>query len=294
MKNGIIILAAGKGTRMNSDIPKVCFELCGKTLIDRVIETSLSINPDLIGVVVGYKKELVIESVKKSFPQDNNIYFITQEYQNGTGDAVRCATETFQNFHGTVFVLCGDVPLLKKETLLSMLEKHVESAAKCTVLTMVLNDPDKYGRIVRSVSAISDRHRTDGVSPSTVSAISDRHSTDGVPPSMWRSEIADTFPHTPKVKEIVEYKDASETIRNIKEVNTGIYCFDSETLFRSLNKLDKNNAQGEYYLTDLIKIISETEDGAVESVVLDDVIQATGVNSQEQLKLLEQIINKTR
>ena len=241
-KIAVIILAAGKGTRMNSDLPKVCFELAGKSLIQRVLNTSIEMGADLIAIVVGYKKEMVIESIKKQ----DNIHFAVQEFQKGTGDAVKCTENLFSNFTGNVFVLCGDVPLLRKKTLSEMLAVHTKENAKCTVLTMILDDPEKYGRIVRDDSG--------------------------------------------KVKEIIEYKDASDEIRKINEVNTGIYCFDSVELFNALQKLDNNNAQSEYYLTDVLNIIYN-EGKPIESVILSDKYEATGINTKEQLEELSRYYN---
>ena len=235
---GIIILAAGKGTRMNSDIPKVCFELAGKSLIEHVLETSLSLNPDIVGVVVGYKKEDVIEKVKKLTDLHKNIFFVNQENQNGTGDAVKSAKNIFENFQGCVFVLCGDVPLLTKNTLVTMLNTHNENNAQCTVLTMILENPDKYGRILRDNEG--------------------------------------------RIKEIIEFKDATPEIRNINEVNTGIYCFNCKDLFYALEYLDSNNAQNEFYLTDVVKIMYNNMLNTI-SIVLQDHKQATGINTQEQL-----------
>jgi UDP-N-acetylglucosamine diphosphorylase/glucosamine-1-phosphate N-acetyltransferase len=235
---GVIILAAGKGTRMKSDKPKVCFDLGGKSLIQRVVNTSLKINSDKIGIVVGFKKELVMSSIAS----DSKIHYVTQENQNGTGDAVNSARELFSDFSGTVFILCGDVPLLKAETLSDMLAKHKELHAKCTVLTMILDDPEKYGRIVRDEKGL--------------------------------------------VKEIIEYKDADDKIRKINEVNSGIYCFECEELFEALSMINNDNAQNEYYLTDVLKIMYDKK-LRVESVVLKDISEAAGVNSQVQLSELE-------
>ena len=237
-KIGVIILAAGKGTRMNSEKPKVCFELAGESLIQRVVNTAQQLNSDKIGIVVGYKKEMVIEAVQKH----PNIIFIDQETQNGTGDAVRSAKPFFYDFSGTIFILCGDVPLLKAGTLQSMHQKHIITKAKCTILTMILEDPDKYGRIVRDENG--------------------------------------------NIREITEYKDASEEVRVIKEINTGIYCFDSAELFKALDKIDNNNAQNEYYLTDVVKVLY-SQSKTIESLELQDITEAAGVNSQAQLANLE-------
>ncbi|MCL2065243.1 MAG: sugar phosphate nucleotidyltransferase [Candidatus Cloacimonetes bacterium] len=241
-KIGVIILAAGKGTRMKSEIPKVCFELAGKTLIQRVLNTSLELNPDLVAIVVGYKKEMVMNSLLSKKDSNGIIHFITQENQLGTGDAVKSSRAIFKGYTGTLFVLCGDVPLLKKETLSDMLNTHLNTNAKCTILTMILKDPEKYGRIVRDKNG--------------------------------------------KIKEIIEFKDGNDEIRKINEVNTGIYCFDCHELFKALENIDNNNAQAEYYLTDVIKFMYEAEQN-IEFLVLDDISEATGINSQTQLAELE-------
>jgi UDP-N-acetylglucosamine diphosphorylase/glucosamine-1-phosphate N-acetyltransferase len=235
---GVIILAAGKGTRMKSEKPKVCFQLAGKSLIQRVVDTSLMINADLVGVVVGFKKEMVMEDI---IPHPN-IRFVTQANQKGTGDAVGSARDLFSDFEGIVFVLCGDVPLLSHQTLDTMLSVHTTSRATCTVLTTILTDPDRYGRMVRD--------------------------TDG------------------RIQKIVEYKDASPDIRKINEINTGIYCFDSSSLFDALVQIDDKNEQGEYYLTDVLEIFYN-QGKKIESVVLADISEVAGINSHSQLASLE-------
>ena len=237
-KIGTIILAAGKGTRMKSEKPKVVFDFAGKPMINRVVETAQQINSDLIAVVVGYKKDVVIATVPKS----EKIIFVEQKEQNGTGHAVMVTESVFENFDGDIFILCGDVPLLRFETLEKMLAQHRNFNASCTVLTAVMDDPKSYGRIIRN--------------------------KDG------------------NVLKIVEFKDASEEEKNIKEINTGIYCFDGRDLFDSLKKIDNNNNQAEYYLTDVLEILNEAGK-LVTSVILDDIVEASGVNSKEQLAELE-------
>ncbi|MCD4795728.1 MAG: NTP transferase domain-containing protein [Candidatus Cloacimonetes bacterium] len=233
-----IILAAGKGKRMKSDNPKVVFELAGKPMINRVIETADKINSDIIIVVVGYKKDIVIDTV----PKNRKIKFVEQKEQNGTGHAVMVTKELFQNFDGNVFILCGDVPLLRYQTLEKMLAHHLEVNATCTVLTAVMNDALKYGRIVRNESG--------------------------------------------NIKQIIEYKDATAEQKAIMEINTGIYCFDAQSLFWSLNQINSNNKQNEYYLTDTLEILNNSGN-LVTSVLLEDMTEASGVNSKEQLVNLE-------
>lgn len=237
-----IILAAGKGTRMKSEKAKVTFSLAGKSLVQRVVDTSLTANCNKICVVVGYKKESVIDSIK----QKSQLLFCEQTEQLGTGHAVKMAEDMFKNDQGEVFILCGDVPLLKAETLQNMYKQHIQNKSFCTVLTMILDDPGKYGRMIR------DQNN--------------------------------------QVCKIVEYKDASEEQRAVKEVNSGIYCFDIQSLFDALKKINNNNEQHEYYLTDVLEIFYD-EGKRIDAIVLNDVSEAAGVNSQEQLAELETEFN---
>lgn len=237
-RTGTIILAAGKGTRMKTEKPKVIFPLAGEPMINRVIRTAEQVNSELIAVVVGYKKEMVMSVI----PKNENVVFVEQSEQHGTGHAVMVCRDTFRNFNGTIFILCGDVPLLRHQTLEKMLQQHQKSKAQCTVLTAVMEDPAMYGRIVRNENG--------------------------------------------KVEGIVEFKDADAQIRAIKEINTGIYCFASEALFGALEKIDNNNQQKEYYLTDTLEVLNSMGKRVI-SVVLADLVEATGVNSREQLQALE-------
>ena len=237
-KLATIILAAGQGTRMKSDLPKVIFKLAGKPMINRVVETAQQIESDLIVVVVGHKKEKVIEVV----PKNEKIKFVEQKNQNGTGHAVMVTEEVFRDFDGDVFILCGDVPLLRYETLEKMIKQHHKQKA-ATVLTAIMDETLRYGRIVRNKNG--------------------------------------------NVQKIIEHKDASEEEKKIKEINTAIYCFDAQSMFSALNKIDNNNSQNEYYLTDTLEILNK-ENKVVTSVILEDMVEASGVNSKEQLANLEQ------
>lgn len=237
-KIATIILAAGKGTRMKSEKPKVVFELAGKPMINRVIDTATMINSDKIILVLGYKKEYV----KEVIPGNDKIIFVDQDVQNGTGHAVMMTEQALSEFDGDVFILCGDVPLLRYETLENMLEHHRKHNAACTVLTALMDDALRYGRIVRN--------------------------EDG------------------SVHSIVEFKDATENQKEIKEINTGIFCFDSKSMFFALQNVSNENSQNEYYLTDTLEILNNN-DKLVTSVLLEDMIEASGVNSVEQLANLE-------
>ncbi|HNQ43154.1 MAG TPA: NTP transferase domain-containing protein [Candidatus Cloacimonadota bacterium] len=235
-----IVLAAGKGTRMKSDRAKVTFPLADKPMIQRVVDTAMELNCSKISVIVGWKKDTVIACLE----EDDRLEFIEQKEQLGTGHAVQMAESSFNEFHGDVFILCGDVPLLSANTLRSMYQEHQSCGAACTVLTAVLPDAGKYGRMLRDAQGA--------------------------------------------LCGIVEYKDASEEQRKIQEFNTGIYCFDSRELFTALSLISNQNEQKEYYLTDTVSILYQ-QGKKVAHVILDDLMEVSGVNSQQQLAELEDI-----
>lgn len=235
-----IILAAGKGTRMKSDRAKVMFELAGKSLIRRVVETAVKLDCEKICVVVGHRKDSVIGVLDDI----TKIVFADQKEQLGTGHAIQIAKDQFEGFLGDIVILAGDVPLLHTETLQKLISHHQNTGASCTVLTAELDDAEKYGRIIRDSCN--------------------------------------------QVVGIIEYKDASEEQRKIKEFNSGIWCFKSEALFDSISKIDNNNAQKEYYLTDTLSVL--VNDGhRVEAVKTYDIAEISGVNSQEHLAELEKL-----
>ena len=240
MKNrtATIILAAGKGTRMKSDKPKVVFPLGGKPMVQRVVDTARELDSDRIVLVIGHKPE----EVKASLDNFDKVRFAEQKEQHGTGHAVMVTEEAMRGFSGTVFILCGDVPLLKATTCKKMLAHHLSVNAACTVLTAVMDDPQLYGRIVRNEKG--------------------------------------------SVQRIREFKDASEEEKAIREINTGIYCFDADALNSALKRINNNNAQKEYYLTDTLEILNR-DNKLVSSVLLDNLQEASGVNSQKQLAELE-------
>jgi bifunctional UDP-N-acetylglucosamine pyrophosphorylase / glucosamine-1-phosphate N-acetyltransferase len=238
--NAAIILAAGKGTRMKSEKAKVIFELAGKPMIQRVVDTASKLNCDKICVVVGHQKDSVINILNEA----PNLVFANQEEQLGTGHAIMIAEEQFRDFTGDIIILAGDVPLLTSGTLLKLLEFHRGSGAACTVLTAVLEDAGKYGRIIRDSAQ--------------------------------------------QLMGIVEFKDATCEQKQIKEFNTGIWCFQSAALFDSIHKIDNNNAQHEYYLTDTLSVLFR-QGKKVEALITDDLSEVSGINSQEQLADLENI-----
>ncbi|MFA7543422.1 MAG: 2-amino-4-hydroxy-6-hydroxymethyldihydropteridine diphosphokinase [Candidatus Cloacimonadaceae bacterium] len=235
-----IVLAAGKGTRMKSEYAKVIFPIAEKPMVQRVVDTAVNLNCQRIAVVIGWQKESVIACLSP----DSRIVFAEQTEQLGTGHAVQVAEYALEGFEGDVFILCGDVPLLTAQTLQKLYKAHKETGAAATVLTAILKDAGKYGRMLRDERG--------------------------------------------KIKGIVEYKDASEEERKIQEFNTGIYCFDKAQLFRALAEIKNENEQGEYYLTDTLSILYKAGE-IVEGVVLEDLMEVSGVNSQEQLAELEDI-----
>jgi bifunctional UDP-N-acetylglucosamine pyrophosphorylase / glucosamine-1-phosphate N-acetyltransferase len=240
-KKYAIILAAGKGTRMKSKMAKVLFPLLGKSLVERVVITSLQADCDEICVVVGHQKQHVRDSLGR-YP---GLRFADQDEQLGTGHAVMMAADALPNADGEVFILCGDAPLLRPETIRSLHDSFLEAGAQCAVLTMYPVDPGRYGRIVRN--AVGD------------------------------------------VQRIVEYKDATAAEREIREINTGIYCFDAKSLFSALKEINNDNAQHEYYLTDVLEILN-ARGGKVISTVLEDEAEAAGINSRRQLAELENVL----
>jgi UDP-N-acetylglucosamine diphosphorylase/glucosamine-1-phosphate N-acetyltransferase len=148
----IVILAAGKGTRMNSDLPKVLHRLGGLPLVQHVVNTALALSPDRLLVVVGHGRDQVIESVT-----GQGVEWVIQEPQLGTGHAVQQAASVLKGFHGDVLVLSGDAPLLRVQTLRRLLEEHRNRSASATVLSADAADPGAYGRIVRDREGTFER-----------------------------------------------------------------------------------------------------------------------------------------
>ncbi len=240
----ILILAAGLGTRMRSNLAKVLHKLDGRPLINHVCETALTLSPRKIYVVVGHQSEDVQAAVLNEL-DEAKAAFVWQKEQLGTGDAVNAGREFLQDQDSTLLVLSGDVPMITPETLDSLVKKHAEfrgKGASCTVLTVRLKDPKGYGRVVRDENGEFDR--------------------------------------------IVEQKDASDEQQQIDEINSGIYCFDTKKLFAALSQINNDNAQGEYYLTDVPQILSEAGDD-VAIFQCGDPREVEGVNDRRQLAEME-------
>ncbi len=227
-----VILAAGAGTRMKSEKPKVLHEVMGKPMVSHVIAQVRASGAENIIVVVGHGSEKVTEALK-----GEDVQFAVQKEQLGTGHAVMQAAE-FLPEDGGVFVLCGDTPLITADMLEEFAAHHEKEAGVLTVLTAGMEDPTGYGRIIRG--------------------------EDG------------------SLRKIVEQKDASEEEKAVKEINSGMFCFDAGFLKESLPKLTNDNAQKEYYITDLVGMAVNSGRGAAAWKTSDpDAIM--GVNNRVQL-----------
>lgn len=233
-----IILAAGKGTRMKSELPKVLHKVNGLSMIGHILETLREVNVDEVVAVVGYKHELVEEEI------GDKCECVVQEPQLGTGHAVMQAQQ-FAGKEGITLVANGDCPCITKETYASMYEACED--ADMVILTTKLDDAKSYGRVVRNEEGI--------------------------------------------VEKIVEYKDASEEERQIKEINTGIYAFNNEALFNGLNKLTNDNAQNEYYITDMVEILKK-EGKIIKAVLVEDSEEVQGINDIDELKQAEEYLKR--
>lgn len=232
-----IVLAAGKGKRMKSDLPKVLHELHGRPMVAILMDTLAPLGFDKIVVVIGHGGELVQQALAQY-----SLRFVWQRDQLGTGHAVKMASDELGNFHGTTLVVAGDVPLLSARTISALLEVHEQTKSSATCLTAIFDDPAGYGRIIRS---------RDGSS----------------------------------LAAIVEHKDATPEQLAIREVNTGTFCFDTQRLFEVIRQVGNQNSQGEYYLTDAVKILHDK--GLLVSVVAaDNPDEVLGINSVEQLEEL--------
>ena len=238
----IVVLAAGKGTRMKSELPKVLHKIGSKTMLEEVLFTANKLNPKRLVVVVGFGAD----KVKATLSED--VIAVTQKVQLGTGHAMMQALPALDGFEGNVMILYGDVPLLSFQTLKNLLKKHLETKAAVTVLTALVDDPTGYGRIIRDEG---------------------------------------TF------LKIVEQKDASAKEKQIKEINSGVYCFTSKALREYLPLLSPQNKQGEYYLTDVLSL-AKSDGKVVETLITEDLEEILGANNRLQLAELANLRNKRK
>ncbi|WP_129692192.1 bifunctional UDP-N-acetylglucosamine diphosphorylase/glucosamine-1-phosphate N-acetyltransferase GlmU [Gottfriedia acidiceleris] len=236
-----IVLAAGKGTRMKSKLYKVLHPVCGKPMVQHVVDHVISVGVQNIVTVVGHGAELV-----KTQIGDHSEYALQAE-QLGTAHAVIQAAPMLKDKEGTTLVICGDTPLISPETIQALFDEHERLQAKATILTAHLEDSTGYGRIIRGENG--------------------------------------------SVLKIVEHKDASPEELTVQEINTGTYCFDNKALFEVLNEVNNNNAQGEYYLPDVIEILKAKGEivAAYKTANFDETL---GVNDRYALSIAESIMRK--
>ena len=235
-----IILAAGQGNRIKSNLPKVLHKACGKEMVNHVIDTMREAGIDDVNVIIGKGAKLVQDRTSS-----RNVTYSLQEEQLGTGHAVKCAKAFLDGKSGVVAIFTGDAPLIKASTVKKLIDIHIANNNCATLLTSIVENPTGYGRIVRNDNA---------------------------------------------VEKIVEHKDCSEDELNITEINAGMYCFDIKNLLDALGKLSNNNAQGEYYLTDVIEIFKSN--GEKIGAMVTNFEETLGVNSRSELAVVENILRK--
>jgi bifunctional UDP-N-acetylglucosamine pyrophosphorylase / glucosamine-1-phosphate N-acetyltransferase len=240
----IVILAAGKGTRMKSAVPKVLHRISGRPLLGYVLAAAARLEPASTTIVVGHHGE----AIEKAYAGHPGLRFVTQEPQLGTAHAVLQTESLLGQAPGTLLLLSGDVPLLMAKTLEALLAAHREVAAAATVLTATVDRPYGYGRIIRV-----------------------------------NNEIA----------RIVEERDASPAERQVREINSGVYAFDLPPLFPALKGIPAQNAQGEYYLPDLIGIYRKRR-LPVATLQVDDSNEIRGVNSRTELAEVGSIVRQKK
>ena len=241
MELAAVILAAGKGTRMKSDLPKVLHPICGRPMLGHVINTVVDAGVTKSVVVAGFGAQQVTEFL------GDQAEVVLQEEQLGTAHALLQTEKEFDNYLGDLLVDCGDTPLLQADTLAKLAHCHRETGAAATVLTAEMPNPTGYGRVIRNNSG--------------------------------------------SVARIVEQKDASPEELLVKEINTGVYCFRVPGLFEALKQISPANAQGEYYLTDIIQIFVE-KGLTVQAVMLEDAQEVQGINDRLQLSRAEAALRK--
>ncbi len=239
-----VILAAGQGTRMKSDLAKVLHQINGRPMVHYVINVALSLGSEKIVLIIGHQKEKVKELCNQ-YP----VQYVIQAEQLGTAHAVLQTESLLGSYEHDLLVLSGDVPLLTKSTLERLITTHQKSGAIATLLTANLENPAGYGRIIRDDEG--------------------------------------------NVQKIVEHKDATSLELEIKEINVGIYIFRTKHLFDNLNQVRNDNAQGEYYLPDVVKIYVDRGEKVVAQLA-ENFDETRGINTVEQLRKAETILNTRR
>jgi bifunctional UDP-N-acetylglucosamine pyrophosphorylase / glucosamine-1-phosphate N-acetyltransferase len=237
----VVILAAGKGTRMKSAVPKVLHAAAGSPMIEYVLAAATPLEAATTTLVIGHGAE----TVRQTLANRCHLRFVVQEPQLGTAHAVQQTEPLLAGAPGTLVLLSGDVPLLSASTLRRLVETHRRTRAAATLITAAFDDPTGYGRIVRGA--------------------------DGA------------------ILRVVEHRDATEEERRIPEINAGIYAFDIAPLFPALSGIATANAQGEYYLPDLVGIYRR-EGLGVSTVTADSADEIRGINSRKELAAVSRIL----
>jgi len=234
MKNlNILIMAAGKGTRMVSNRAKVLHPVCGVPMLRFIYDAAAELQPDGMIVVIGHDGDLVRASLK-----GRETRFVLQAEQRGTGHAVMVARELLEGMSGDLLVLYGDIPKIRPDTLIKLVGCHRGSGAATTLLTARTDDPYGYGRILRDAEG--------------------------------------------RIEAIVEEKDATPEQRAITEINSGLYCFRIPPMLAALKRISDKNAQGEYYLTDIVAIQREAG-GRIAALLHEDFDELQGINTRAEL-----------
>ncbi len=240
-----VILAAGKGTRMKSNTPKVLHKIFEKPLLGYVLDNVKNIVSESF-VIVGHHAEEVTEYVEKNY---NNAKTVLQSPQLGTGHAVSMVCPSLENFKGQVVILCGDTPLITEETLKNFIDYHNSNNSDLTVMSTIFENPTNYGRIIRE--------------------------------------------NDNSLKCIIEEKDATPEQKAVKEVNAGIYCLNWDKIKPAFCQLTSNNAQGEYYLTDIIAW-GKKNNLNVNAYILENSDEIYGINSRSNLAEATKIMNERK
>ncbi len=242
MKNRYaIVLAAGRGTRMKSNLYKVLHPVVERPMVQHVVNQLQPLALEKVVTIVGFGAEAVQETL------GDQSSFVVQEEQLGTGHAVQQAEDMLQHMEGTTLVVCGDTPLIEAETFQALVDHHEQTNAKATILTAQAPDPAGYGRVIRN-----------------------EHN---------------------EVERIVEHKDASDAELLVSEINTGTYCFDNKALFHALQHVSNDNAQGEYYLPDVIQILKQQAE-TVGAYMTADFEETLGINDRVALAEAEVIMKR--
>lgn len=237
-----VILAAGKGTRMKSNTPKVLHKIFEKPLLGYVLDNVKNIVNESF-VIVGHHAEEVTEYVQKEY---GNAKTVLQAPQLGTGHAVSMVCPSLENFSGQVVILCGDTPLITEDTLKKFIDYHNSNNSDLTVMSTIFENPTNYGRIIRE--------------------------------------------NDNSLKCIVEEKDATPEQKTVKEVNAGIYCLNWGKIKPAFSQLTSNNAQGEYYLTDIIEW-GKKNNLNVNAYIMDNNEEIYGINSRSNLATATKLMN---